>query len=229
MLLVFLACIVVSCEKITNAKLVNSATTGKLSYKIVDDEGKGLSAVRVSVYKYISNSEGINFDSSTLIDTVRTDENGVAMFSELFPENYLLVTDSPMVNKVKYNTREFVQVVAGLEKEKVTKASEFSGSLRIVLTSNLDYRTLLSNTGVAAIPYDTQYISSDVKGYAERAVITGITNDQGLVVLKIPSNVPYYIMVYRLDKGIIDYWFDSYMLEKGASSLVKLYLSPVNQ
>lgn len=230
MLLLILTATVISCKKTTNVRVVDPASAGKLSYKIVDDAGKGLPNVKVSIYDNKEYTSGIFYDPSSLIDTLITDNNGVASFSGLAAANYLVVADSPAVNKVKYDVREFVQVVAGIDKEKVTKASDFSGTLRITLKSNLDYSTFLTNTGVAAIPYNPANIKSiDIKSVVNAAAITGITNAQGFVTLKIPSNVNYYLVAYSLDKGEISSWYDVYLVQKDTSTPVSLFTSPYNQ
>jgi hypothetical protein len=230
LILLCLTCIIVSCEKVTNIKIIDSPSTGKLNYKIVDDSGIGLSAVKVSVYENRVNSSGIYFDPAALIDTVRTDKNGVAAFSNLVPANYLIVTDSPTVNKVKYNTREFIQMVAGVEKNRTTKASEFSGFINVTMRSNLDYSTPLKNMGVAAVPYNPNHLTSDnIRSILNAAVITGITDDNGYVTIKIPSNIDYTLVAYSLDKGAIGWGYGINMVEKDMIAANVLYMSPVNQ
>jgi len=229
MLLVGLCVIIVSCKKITNVKIADSASTGKLSYQVLDDSGKGLPGVKVSVYNTEENSSGIYYEPSKVVDTLRTNADGIASFLSLFPANYLIVTDSPAVNKVKYNTREFAQVVAGLDKKKVVKASDHSGYLKVTLMSSQDYATPLKNMGIAAVPYPMVMTSRDIRGVLDAALISGITNENGFAAIKIPANIRYMLIVYSLNKGVISYLNDYYEVVKDGSYQVRLYTSPVYQ
>lgn len=230
MLLLGLSGIVVSCEKITNVKLLEPASTGKLSYKIVDDSGRGLTGVKVSLFENRGITTSYYLDPTALKDTLRTNQDGVAVFSNLFPDNYLIVTDSPRVNNIKYNTREFVQVIAGIEKKKVTVASEFSGSLKITLRSMYDFRTPLKNMGVAAVPYSpNKNLTDNISAVIDAAAITGITDENGFVSLKIPSNINYYLLVYSLDRSAFTFYYENYLILKDANIPVLLYRSPVIQ
>lgn len=233
MLLLGLWSTILSCKKITNVNLADPLTAGDLNYKVVDDSGNGLSGVKVSIYENRVYSNYVHLDRTALVDTVRTNRDGVAFFSKLIAANYLIVTDSPTVNHVKYTTREFIQVTAGTEKKKVVKASEFSGLLNINVYASSDFRTPLNKMGVAAIPnYSSviygrvQYVYGNVKDFIGEAAITGITNELGFVSLKIPSNVTYTVIIYSLNKNVIGYGYDNYLIQKDASLRLSLPMIP---
>jgi hypothetical protein len=212
-----------SCEKITNIHFVDSPATGKLNYKIVDDAGKGLSKVKVAVYRNDVVSNVNFFEQKFLVDTLRTDGDGVAIFSDLVPGDYKLIADSPMVNNVKYNIREMVQVVAGKEKKKVTNPSEFTAVLDIYVTSQHDYRTLLKDIQVVATPYPLNSTSANIRSTINGAYFHGTTNGNGFVSLKIPSNIYYYITTYNPQTSSISTSRDGLMLFKNQNYMVYHY------
>lgn len=223
-LLLALSVLIISCKKVTNVKLVASETAGKLSYQLSDDSGKGLAGVKVSVYDTETNFSPGTPNPNSLVGTVRTDQEGIAYFSELLPKNYLVTTDSVTVNKVKYLTDEFVQVVAGTEKKKTIKVSEFSGLLNITLISNSDYRTPLKNLGVVAYPINAgQPNSTNVKALINAAVLKGVTDVNGFVSIKVPSNVSFDFIVYNLTTNNLGYGYGNYRVVKGGKTAISLY------
>jgi hypothetical protein len=226
-LLLALCVLMSSCKKVTNVKLIASEAAGKLSYQLSDDAGKGLAGVKVSVYDIEPNNNTGIPNSNTLVGTILTDQQGIAYFSELLPKNYLVTTDSVTVNKVKYLTDEFVQVVAGMEKKKVTKVSEFSGLLNITLISNSDYRTPLKNLGVVAYPINAgQPNSINIRSFINDAVLKGVTDVNGFVSIKVPSNVNFDFIVYNLTNNNLGYGYGNYRVVKGGNTTVSLYSYP---
>jgi hypothetical protein len=212
-----------SCEKVTNVKFVDSPATGKLNYTIVDDSGKGLSKVKVLVYRDDAKSD-INFlEQKFFVDSMRTDADGMAIFFDLVPGNFKLIVDSTTVNNVKYNIREMVQVVAGKEKKKVTKPSEFVGSLDIIVVSKSDYRTTLKGVQVVATPYSLNSTSANIRSMINAAYFKGTTDGKGFVSLKIPSNIPYYITTYNPESSAISASHEGYIIYKDVRNSLYFY------
>jgi len=227
-MLLFALCVLISaCEKVTNVKLIDSPTAGKLSYQLSDDAGKGVAGVKVSVYDtepYFTT--GVP-NPNSLVGTVRTDVNGIAYFPDLLAKNYLLITDSVTVNKVKYLADDIVQVVAGTEKKKNIKVSEFSGLLNITLISNIDYRTPLKNLGVVAYPINVgQPNSNNVRNFINEAVLKGVTDANGFVSIKVPSNVSFDFIVYNLTNNNLGYGYGNFRVVKGGTMVTSLYSYP---
>jgi len=226
-LLLALSVFVSACKKVTNVKLIDGPTAGKLSYKLSDDAGKGLAGVKVSVYDIGTYYSGGTPNPNALVSTVQTDQEGIAYFADLLPKNYLVTTDSASVNNVKYIADEFVQVVAGTEKKKTIKVSEFSGLLNITLLSYNDYRTPLKNIGVLAYPTNAvQPNSANVKTIINEAVLKGVTDVNGFVSIRVPSNVNFNFIIYNLTNNNLSYGFGGYRVTKGGSTVVSLYSYP---
>lgn len=229
-ILMVFATVVISCKKATNVRLVEGESSGKMSYRLVDDSGAGLPGIRVGVYKIRSHSGGTYFDPSSLLDTVRTDKDGIALFSMLNPANYLVVPDSPKLNNVAYNIREYVQVVAGKEKKKVTKVSDFSGAINVTLRSSLDYVTPIRSMGIAVIPYNSLvYRPDNLKELLDGATIRGVTNNEGFVSIKVPADISYRLLIYGLYNRTIIYGSDEYRVQKDGLAYSSLYMNPINQ
>lgn len=224
-LLLGLAILTTSCEKITNVKLVDGVNTGKLSYKLNDDSGKGLVGVRVSVYDTESNFARPNPDG--LIGTVLTDQEGIAYFSDLLPKNYLVIADSPKVNNIRYYINEFVQIVADTEKKRSIKVSEFSGILNVRLLSHFDYKTPIKNMGVAVHPFNgVQLNSNNVADVVQATTLKGVTDENGFVSIKVPSNIDFNFIVYNLTNRNIGWGFGTYEVRKDEKNVITLYSQP---
>jgi hypothetical protein len=229
MILLFgLSVLTLSCKKITNVTLVDAPSTGKLRYKLNDNHGAGLAGVKVSVYDTNTNFNPSPTGPSTLVSTAITDQAGIAYFSDLLPRNYLVTTDSPTVDKVKYRTEEFVQIVAGTEKEKFVKVSEFSGFLNIRLISNIDYRTPLKNLGVAAYPLNGLRLNSDnVADVAKDLPLKGVTDENGFVSIRVPSTINFDLVVYHLVHRNLGWGYGSYSVGKDEKRVIRLYTTPL--
>ncbi|MBT2561203.1 hypothetical protein J7E50_10205 [Pedobacter sp. ISL-68] len=227
MVLLGLFILALSCKKITNVKLVDGVNSGKLSYKLVDDAGKGLAGTKVLLYdaKVVLNTSypGAN----ALIATIRTDQDGVAYFPELLPKNYLVICDTAIVNKARYRTDEFVQVVADTEKKKSIKVSAFSGTLNLTLISTSDYRSPLKNVGVVAYPVnDIKINSGNVADVINSSSLKGVTDASGLVSIKLPSNIPFDFIVYNLTNRNLGYGYGNYSVAKDTKINTTLYSYP---
>lgn len=227
-LLFGLSVLMLSCKKITNVTLVDSPSTGKLSYKLNDDQGIGLAGVKVSLYDTEADLNTSFPNPNTSVATVLTDQTGIAHFSDLLPKNYLVITDSPTVNKVKYRTDEFVQIVAGQEKEKILKVSEFSGFFNVRLISNNDYRTPLKNLGVAVRPINSVQPNSDnIADIAEGLTLKGVTDENGFVSIKVPSNINFDFIVYHLVHRNLGWGYGNYSVGKDQKNVITLYSTPL--
>jgi len=227
MVLLGLFILTLSCKKITNVKLVDGVNSGKLSYKLVDDAGKGLAGIKVSLYDA---KLGLNTnypDPSALVGSIRTDQHGVAYFPDLLPNNYLVTCDTARINKVRYRTDEFVQVVADVDKKKSINVSEFSGLLNLTLISTKDYRTVLKNVGVVAYPVNEIILnSSNVFEVINSSTLKGVTDANGFVSIKVPSNIPFNFIVYNITNRNLAYGYNSYSVAKNAKINATLYSDP---
>ena len=185
-----LLAVTTSCKKTTNVD-VELSTSGKLTYKLTDDAGKGLPNVAVSLF----DRQGY-YNSDVLLDKQVTDANGQVDFGDLNPSNYMLVADSAKVNNVSYNVQEWVQVITGSVKEKATKVTDFSGTLTVRVYSNNNNQPL-KNIGILIIPSNKYNYSSPTSSHLKNADFSGLTNDAGLATFKIPSNKDYTVYLYN--------------------------------
>lgn len=190
-LLILLLAVFISCKKTTNVD-VQLSTSGKLTYKLTDDAGKGLPNVKVSLF------DRQDYYSSTtiLLETRLTDANGQADFGDLNPDNYLLIADSAKVNNVAYLVQEYVQVITGAVKNKETKVTDYSGTFGLTVRS-YNNNQLLKNVGVIMIPYNKYNYASSTATNLKVADFSGVTNDAGTITFKIPSSKQYYVYLYN--------------------------------
>lgn len=189
-LILFLA-VFASCKKTTNVD-VNVSTSGKLTYKLTDDAGKGLPDVKVSLF----DRQSIYSNTTILLDTRLTDPNGQVDFGDLNPNNYLLVADSPKVNNVTYMVQEYVQVITGAVKHKESKVTDYSGTFTITVKSYNNNQPL-KYIGVVMIPSIKFNYYATTAAHLKVADFSGATNDAGLITFKIPSNKQYGVYLYN--------------------------------
>lgn len=189
--LIMLLAVFASCKKTTNVE-VKLSTSGKLTYKLTDDAGKGLPNVKVSLLDRQDNYS----NTTILLDARLTDPNGQVDFGDLNPKNYLLVTDSPKVNNVTYFIQEYVQVITGAVKYKETKVTDHSGIFTMTVRSYNNNQPL-KNIGVIMIPSSKFNYSSSTTVNLKVADYSGVTNDVGLITFKIPSNKSYAVYLYN--------------------------------
>ncbi|MBO9675626.1 MAG: hypothetical protein J7577_19420 [Sphingobacteriaceae bacterium] len=190
-LLILLAVVVISCKKTTNVD-VKLSTSGKLTYRLTDDAGKGLANVKVSLF---DRADGYYSNYNILLETRVTDPNGLADFGDLNPNNYMLVTDSAKVNNVAYLVQEYVQVITGATKAKETKVTDFSGTFALTVRSYNNQP--LKNIGVIMIPSNKFNYSSTTAANLKVADFSGVTNDAGLITFRIPSAKQYLVYLYN--------------------------------
>jgi len=191
-LLILLVAVFISCKKTTNVD-VKLSTSGKLTYKLTDNAGKGLANVKVSLF---DRTDTYYANYNILLETRLTDANGLADFGDLNPSNYLLVADSAKVNNVAYMVQEYVQVITGVNKAKETKATDFSGTFALTVRS-YNNNNPLKNIGVVMIPSNKFNYASTTAANLKVADFSGVTNDAGLITFKIPSSKQYYVYLYN--------------------------------
>lgn len=191
-LLILLVAVFISCKKTTNVD-VKLSTSGKLTYKLTDDAGKGLANVKVSLF---DRTDTYYSNTNILLETRLTDPSGLADFGDLNPSNYLLVADSAKVNNVAYIVQEYVQVLTGAVKAKETKVTDYSGTFALTVRSYNNNQPL-KNIGVIMVPSNKFNYSSTTATNLKVADFTGVTNDAGLITFKIPSNKQYAVYLYN--------------------------------
>jgi hypothetical protein len=223
-LFLVLVSLLFSCKKDTNV-VVTNITTGKLSYKLVDNSGKGLPGVKVSLSENLSK----NSISYVPIESIMTNPDGVAEFSEHAAGNYLISSDTAVADQVKYLPRENVQFVAGVHKQKETKVTDFSGTITVTVRSRVDYETLLPNIMLVAVPNPIYNDAPSVPALVESAKFKSVTNASGVATLKIPSKIPYYIILYTIGAGIYSAENEVISLSKDENRSYNLYTYRNNQ
>jgi hypothetical protein len=148
-------------------------------------------------------------------DTARTNMEGIVVFSKLKADNYILKAGEITLNKLIYNTTEYVQVVAGVEKGKVTKISDFSGHVNIRLITDMSPDSKLPNYGVALVSNHPDQFGDGLKKALNAAVVKGMTDSNGLITFTIPSDATYYMLIFSPDKSKVKLLNAQYTLSKG--------------
>jgi hypothetical protein len=179
-----------ACKKTTNVD-VSLSTSGKLTYRLLDDAGKGLPNVKVSLY----DNPDYNQVNKILLDELTTDQNGQVDFGDLNPKTYLVIPDSPMVNKIQYNIQDYIQVLTGKTKNKEIKVSDFSGTIKLKIY-NYNLNRVQANVGVLLIPGQKFYYQQTVPYYINLADYKGTTDANGEISFKVPSDKGYIVYVY---------------------------------
>lgn len=210
----------VSCKDDINVNLTDPEVTGKLSYKLNDDDGKGVAGVTV----YLQNTE-LSSDSYLSVDSALTNNEGIAYFSDLPPQNYQLTTNAITVNNNHYLIKEYVQITAGIERKKITKITDFSGILNIRLLYFYDY-TPVNNQGVAAYPINTVIPNSNnISDVLKQSTLKGLTDKDGYVSIKVPANTVFDFIIYHTLNGNLGWGGNRYSVEKGQKINITLYTS----
>lgn len=206
-----LMAVFVSCKKTTNLD-VSFSNSGKLSYKLMDDAGKGIPNVKVSLFDHIANYYSGN---TILIDERQTDVNGLVDFGDLNPKSYLIVADSAKVKNVNYSIKEYVQVVTGVSKHRDVKVTDFSGTLSVKVISHYTNKPS-KNIGVFLMDSNNYVYDSNVTKSLNASEFKGITNEEGLITFKVPSDRSYAITIYNTETNVI-YGYSHVSVQKGAS------------
>ncbi|PRY52779.1 hypothetical protein B0I27_105248 [Arcticibacter pallidicorallinus] len=220
-ILLGLSTLMISCKKITHVTLVEPSKPGTLSYQLIDDLGRGLSGVKISLYSaMIKGGDAGAF--ITPIELSRTDREGFVNFANLLPGNYRVVSDSAMVNGIIYPTSEYVQVISNLEKKKTVKASDFSGTLKIKLLSNSEPKYPLKNMVLIAYPHVGPEWSNP-RSLVESARLKGITDENGLAEIKVPCNFQYGVIIYNPQNDAVADRSGNYRVDQGGQTNTTVY------
>lgn len=216
-----------SCKKITNMNLIDGENTGKLTYKLADDSGTGLAGIKVSIYDTKYNNDPSLPNPHDFITETRTDQDGIAYFSDLIPKNYLVIADAAIINSIQYRTEDYVQIVAEIEKKKTVKVTEFSGFLNISLINNNDLWGPLKNIEIVAYPINNGRPTADkVKAFIKNSKLKGLTDNNGFLSIKVPSNINYYFLLYNPVNDSFIYRDIISSVEKAGKFNITLYAYP---
>lgn len=169
--------------------------SGKLVYRLIDDTGKGLPDVAVSLFAY----EGVSprYEYRVLLDKQLTDINGQIEFGDLIPAGYRILVDSAKINNVSYQIQEIVQVPAAAITHQETKVSDFSGTLSLSVHSYNDEKPM-EGVGMILIPLNRIYKDETTPVYLKMADFKGTTDGLGFAKFRIPCYRQYMIHLYNL-------------------------------
>jgi len=186
----------VSCKDVVNVNIVDEEITGKLSYKLIDDEGKGLSGVKVKLYNMKNETSPNAPTLDRLVAVAYTNQDGIVYFEELIPDIYSFTADSAIVNGDRYRLQDYAQIVGGVERKKIVKVSDFSGVFNIGVEGK---GKVGRNLGVAVFPANT--IPTHTGSLAElikKTKFKGVTDENGKVSIRVPSDIAVQFVVYDL-------------------------------
>jgi hypothetical protein len=65
--------------------------------------------------------------------------------------------------------------------------------------------------------------STNVKALINAAVLKGVTDVNGFVSIKVPSNVSFDFIVYNLTTNNLGYGYGNYRVIKGGKTAISLY------
>lgn len=210
----------VSCKDVVNVNIVDEEITGKLSYKLIDDEGKGFSGVKVKLYnmKHESSPDAPIVDR--LVAVAYTNQDGLVYFEELIPDIYSFTADSAMLNGVRYRLKDYAQIVGGVERKKIAKVSDFSGVFNIHVEGN---GKVGKNLGVAAFPANTIPMDADnLTEFIKKAKFKGVTDENGKLSIRLPSDIDVEFVVYDLTYTYIGRRITYYTVKKDGRYSVAL-------
>jgi 5-hydroxyisourate hydrolase-like protein (transthyretin family) len=209
---IMLLALLTACKKTTNVDVMLS-TSGKLTYRLLDDSGKGMANIGISLFDNVENNQS----TKVLLDTKTTNQDGQVDFGDLNPSNYLVVPDSPLVNNVRYNVQDYVQVITGTTKNREAKVSDFSGTYNFRIF-NYTKNQVQPNVGILMIPSQRYLYFGTTQYYAALADYKGVTDARGQLSLKVPSDKAYTIYVYNTATGIPYSAGSMYALAKNQTS-----------
>lgn len=191
-ILILLLAIFTSCKKTSNIDATVSVT-GKLTYKLLDDAGKGLPNVRLK----------LRDNNHHPLDSRTADKNGLVDFGELNAGNYFVFPESPTLNKVEYFIEDYLQIIPAETKNKETKVSDYSGTFNFTISAYNKNNILAKDIGVLMIPTSKfVYNPNPTATYFDVADYKGITNAKGFVSFKAPSDIIYTVYLYNITTNI---------------------------
>lgn len=188
-LILFLA-VLTSCKKIVNIE-VTVPLAEKFTYKLLDDAGKGLSNVKVSIFEYSSN------ENRALLYEGFTDKNGIADFGKINSGFYFIKADSPEVNNVKYPVQQNIQLFSDKPNHKEVKVSDFSATFNFTVVDYSHY-DLPINIGMLMIPKNKFKYGLPTTSYFDVADYKGACDDKGFISFQVPSNKDYISYLYNI-------------------------------
>ena len=181
-LLVGLVPFLASCDKEKNVILKQSGT---LTFKVVDNEGKGIDNAKVFIGFY---DETIINDSTNASGVYKTEDllEGVYDFS---------IEAKKPGGKAPYRYSRGAQVIAG--ENKTIEVNPFEYSSKVTITLRNGYDEPLSSMNILICP---DMYANSLEEYKKSAYFTGKTNAQGVVLFnEVPYN--YYTVVYYSDNN----------------------------
>jgi hypothetical protein len=215
LMLVLLCVVTTSCKKVTNVEVVAPVDTGSLKYQLTDGSGKGLANIKVHAYRARQFDNHYYIEEGDYSDTARTNSQGIASFASLKPDTYVIKSNNIPLDRIHYNTTEYVQIVAGLEKSAITKVTDFSGLVNMKLITDMTPDSKLPGCGVALVENPPAPWGEDLRKALDAAVVKGISDSNGRISLKIPSDVTYYTILFSPDKRVITVSNIVFILSKG--------------
>lgn len=186
-----------ACKKETNVTFIESPTSGDLTYKVLDGSGAGMVGVKVDLYRPEVGTGNYSKYEKHLAASALTNANGLATFSGLPAETYLVAADSVSIDQENYQMQDYMQVVAGKMKEKERKATDFSGQIVVSIRSQYDSKVALRNVGVVLVrdhAYNMNY--QQLVAEVNKTKLKGTTDENGQFTFRVPVRTPYYLILY---------------------------------
>lgn len=194
-----------SCDK-TDDMTVYLKTSGRLTTKLVDNNGTAINNTNVKLYEFYNSDYS---SSSILLDEMKTDSKGIVDFGDLNAHSYTLVVDTPKVSGIKYLPVKTVQVVSATNKDVVINVQDYVGTL------NLNFKmdnSALSGLNLLIIPYESYSYYESLSYLKNKAEFSGVTDYKGDISFALPSGRHFRIIAYMNDKYTT---IDSWILKKG--------------
>jgi len=156
---------------------------GNLRIRMVNESDAGIPGVLVSL------------GYSSILEEKETDADGWVFFNDILSGNYNVYAEDITVNGLEYNVSQYVQVLAGVDKEYIIHPADYSGSVIITVYDDLSYEPM-ANVNVGVFRSDDVQIGYDFEDILDICIQTGVTNTSGVVAFNDLPFDNYGVLVY---------------------------------
>lgn len=188
-ILLLMAVVMISCEENKDLN-VTLNESGTLQIKVLDEAGEGINGAKVEVSTALGAAGRVIFEDST-------NSSGVCKTGKLLQDEYVCRVTT-QVEKRKYFTEQYVQVIAGESKTVETKPIANSGKITATIL-NMEEEPI-EDVNVAVLPFYHQ-ANLTYEEMVEKRWYNSTTDASGEVTFtKVPAydqyTQPYSFFVY---------------------------------
>lgn len=181
-----------SCSK-NDDMTVTLKTDGSLRVKLIDNDDKGLSNTKVSLY--------IGSSSGSCLDYFKTNSRGWVDFGEVLSGTYYVAADTPKVDGIKYKPGKLIQIPSGVDKDLIINVQDYVGSMQVTIKKAAYLGGgPFANLDVIIVPNELYNANYSVATLITRAEFASKTDALGVTTFTNPSSRDYRLIVYNSRK-----------------------------